>query len=173
MLRHQKHHRLPFCTPMFFPISLYCAPVIFVSFLKKYYKMLRCGLSIISRMSSMTVKELSIELSDQHLNGCEHFSRKILSFSMHSRHDYFSKYNSHIASRSAFRFMPSGIISYWNSNRLLFSLHPDKPRPFDPLPIAMVFVTSWLVVLETLVALKLVLLPMKYDIIAQLTITKA
>ena len=98
-----------------YPILLYCSPVVFPGLLKQDFKILRRGLSIISRVSSISMDDLIKKLVDQHITSCISFAHKILADPTHPLYNDLSSCRSHPSTRSQFRHIPSRINIYKNS----------------------------------------------------------
>ncbi|WP_432422668.1 RNA-directed DNA polymerase [Streptococcus dysgalactiae] len=106
---------LTFVYQCIFPVVLYCSPVVFSGLLKKDFRLLRRGLSIISRVSFIPLNELIRKLCALHFTACEKFAHKILSDPSHPLYGDLSLCRSHPSTRSRFRCLHSRINLYKNS----------------------------------------------------------
>jgi hypothetical protein len=104
-----------FLSQCVFPLVLYCSPVIFPGLLKKDFKLLRQGLSVISRVSSIPLDDLISRLCRIHIDSCEKFAHRILGDPSHPLYDPLSSCHSFHSTRSKFRLIPSRINVYRNS----------------------------------------------------------
>ena len=123
-----------FISQCVFPLVLYCSPVIFPGLLKKDFKLLRQGLSVISRVSSIPLNDIISRLCRSHINSCEKFAHRILGDPSHPLHDPLSFCFSYPSTRSKFRLIPSRINMYRNSPvPYLARVLTDKSKVLDDL----------------------------------------
>ena len=83
--------------------------------LKRDFKLLRRGLKILCRVSSIPLSVLIRRACDTHIDSCLKFAQRILDEPTHPLHSELPACRSHTSMRSQFRYLPSRINVYKNS----------------------------------------------------------